>query len=154
MLNGAKNLWNAHESTFIKFVFHSEQNWLGKRLSYWYLNSYESLLKHWLRITSILFVLVAICRYCIKCNSLKNWKIFLNFPVHFWNLHQNLNILLKKKWHSESMYFWNYRLSNIWLDECLDSLVLEHPLTVNLSKRPKHLWNLHKRTFIILLAQC
>ena len=41
-------------------------------LSYWYLNSCESLLRHWLPITGILFVIFAICRYYIKCNDLKN----------------------------------------------------------------------------------
>ena len=97
MLNGAKHLWNVNESTFINIRCHSELNWLGKALSYWYLNSYEPLLKHWLPITSILFVIFGMCRYYIKCNYLKNLKVFLNFTVHFWHLHQILNILKKKK---------------------------------------------------------
>ena len=37
------------------------------------------------------------------------------------------------------MYFRKYRMSKIWLDECMDTLVLEHPSAVNMSKRPKHL---------------
>ena len=36
MFNDAKHLRNLHESTFTKFLCHSEQNWLGKLLSYWY----------------------------------------------------------------------------------------------------------------------
>ena len=37
------------------------------------------------------------------------------------------------------MYIPNYRLSKIWLDQSLRSVVLEHPLTVNMLKGPKHL---------------
>ena len=39
------------------------------------------------------------------------------------------------------MDFWNYRLSNIWLDECLESLVSDQSSTMNMSERPKHLWS-------------
>ena len=52
------------------------------------------------------------------------------------------------------MYFRNYRLSKIWLDKCLDCLTSEHTSTVNISKPPKHLSNLHDSTFIILFAHC
>ena len=37
-----------------------------------------------------------ICCSQFKCNYLKNENHFLNFLFHFWNLHQNLNILEKK----------------------------------------------------------
>ena len=50
------------------------------------------------------------------------------------------------------MYFRNYRLSKIWLDKCLDCLTSEHTSTVNISKPPKHLSNLHDSTFIIPFA--
>ena len=43
-------------------------------------------------------------------------------------------------------------MSKIWLDECLVSLISEHPLTVNISKRTKYLSNLHETTLIILFA--
>ena len=46
------------------------------------------------------------------------------------------------------MHFRNYRLSKIWLDHSLKSAFSEHPLTVIELKGPKHLWNLHKSTFI------
>ena len=39
------------------------------------------------------------------------------------------------------MHFRNYRLSNIWLDECLESLVLDQSSTMNMSKRPTRLWS-------------
>ena len=41
-------------------------------LSFWYVNSYKSLFKHCLPITSILFVIFFICRRYINCNYLKN----------------------------------------------------------------------------------
>ena len=47
------------------------------------------------------------------------------------------------------MYFQNYRLRIAWLDKCLDSPASEHPSTVNMLKRAKHLSNLHGNTFII-----
>ena len=89
-LNGPKHLWNVHENTFITFPCHSEQKWLGKPLSCWYLNSYESFLKHWLPITSILFVIFEICSYYIKCSYLKKkvyFSIFLYIFesfINFW----------------------------------------------------------------------
>ena len=95
MLKGSKHLWNLHESSFINFFCHSEESWLGKPLCYWYLNSYDSFLKHWLSMTSILFVIFGVCRNYIKCNYLKDLKHFVRFSVHFWNLHQIFNILKK-----------------------------------------------------------
>ena len=47
------------------------------------------------------------------------------------------------------MYFRNYRLSMTWLNHSLESAVSEHPFTVNMLVNPKHLWNLHHRTFKI-----
>ena len=37
------------------------------------------------------------------------------------------------------MYFPNFRLSKTWLDNSLKSVVLQHPSTVNMLNRPKHL---------------
>ena len=83
MLNGLKQFWNLHDSTFMIFFHHSEEKWFRKYLCYWSLKSQESLLTHWL------------CR-CLF-NYLKNGKLFLSFFFHLWNLHQILNIILKKK---------------------------------------------------------
>ena len=47
-------------------------------------------------MASIPFKVVRICNSQFKCNYLKNEKLFLNFLLHFWNLHQILNILKKK----------------------------------------------------------
>ena len=51
--------------------------------------------------------------------------------------------------------FWKNRMPVIRerrktsLDKCLKNLVLEHHLTVNMRKGPKHSWNMHHSTFII-----
>ena len=93
-------------------------------------------------MTSIFFEVVRICHNQFKCNCLKTKKCFLNFLLHFWNLHQILIIL--KKWRlSEVVHFRNYRLPNIWLDQCLKSPVTEHPSKIILLKVSKHLQNLH-----------
>ena len=47
-------------------------------------------------MASILFNIAGICNSQIKCNYLKNGKIFVNFLFHFWSLHQILNILKKE----------------------------------------------------------
>ena len=48
------------------------------------------------------------------------------------------------------MYFRSYWLSKTWLKNFPKNTVSEPPLTVNMWKGPKHLWNLHERSFIIL----
>ena len=47
-------------------------------------------------MTSILFVIVTICRNQFRCNYLKISRLFPNIFLNIWNLHQILNILNKK----------------------------------------------------------
>ena len=51
---------------------------------------------HWLTMPSIVFKTVRICLSQLKCNYLRNQKLFLNFLFHFWNLNQILNVLKTK----------------------------------------------------------
>ena len=53
---------------------------------------------------------------------------------------QLLNIL-RKRWHSYLMHFWNEGLRKAWLDKCLKSPLSEQQSTVNMLKGPKHCWN-------------
>ena len=96
MLMGAKHFWNPHESTFIKFLDHSEGKWLWKYLLYWNFKSEGVLLTHWLSMTSTLFGIVRIWSSLFNYSYHKNKKIFLHFLFHLWNLHQILNIFEKK----------------------------------------------------------
>ena len=57
----------------------------------------DCFLTHWLLMTGILFVIQRIYRKQFKCNYIRNKNRFLNLFLHFWNLHQILNILSKKK---------------------------------------------------------
>ena len=66
------------------------QYWIG------YMPSKGCLLTHWVPMARILFNIARICNSQLKCNYLKNEKLFLNFLFHFWNLHQILDILKKK----------------------------------------------------------
>ena len=63
----------------------------------------------------------------------------------------NFLIFSKKRWPSQLLYSWNYRLSITWLDKYLKSPVSEHRFSVNMLKGPKGCWNLHGGTFIIFL---
>ena len=47
-------------------------------------------------MASILLKVIRICHFQFKCNDLKNEKLFLSFSLHFWILHQILNILKEK----------------------------------------------------------
>ena len=44
-------------------------------------------------------------------------------------------------------------LKSLW-DKCLKSSVWENPLASNMANVPKHCWNLHHSTFVILIDHC
>ena len=48
MVSGAKNHWNPHHDTFIKFIDDCQGNWVRESLSYWHAKSWDCLLTHWL----------------------------------------------------------------------------------------------------------
>ena len=83
------------------------------------------MLRNWLPITSILFLIETIQRYQFRRNYLKH----------------------KKK-------FFNLRTLKAWSDKCLKSPVLEDPSISNIVNMPKHCWNQHQRTFSILIDHC
>ena len=78
-------------------------------------------------------------------NEKKNDSLFL----HFWTLDSILNILKKKTWPSQVMYFWTYGRQKTWLYICLKSLTSEDPLGSNVVNGPKHCWTRNSRTFTI-----
>ena len=100
-------------------------------------------------MTSIFFIIVRIYVNQFKCNYLRKKKSFLNPLLHFWNLHQILNIFKKKIWWlSYLTHFRIYGLLKTRLDKCLKSPVSEHRSTVNMLKGHKHHWNVRGSTFI------
>ena len=49
------------------------------------------------------------------------------------------------------MYFRNYGVPKIWLDQCLKSPVPEHPSKMNMVNAPKHCSNLKNSSFTIFI---
>ena len=83
-----------------------------------------------------------------KCNYVQIKKSFLNFFLHFRNLHEIWNTF-KKSWALQVICFWNYRLQKAGLLKCPKSLISEHLWTVNMLKGQKHCINLHRIIFVI-----
>ena len=98
-VKGSKRLVKSAGELFYYIFYHSEGTWFGKIRPYCSLKSLSCLLTHWLSIKSMLFRIVIICRFLIKCKHLKNENLFLSFFVLFMELHQILNIF-KKRWSS------------------------------------------------------
>ena len=99
MVNRPKHWFNLNASIFTIFIDHCEGNWVAKSHSQWHAKSEDFLLTHWLLMISILFLVQTIQWKQFRCIYRKNKKLFLNFFVHFSNLHQILNIF-KKRWPS------------------------------------------------------
>ena len=96
VLTGSKHRWKEQGTTIILFPHEFQVNWVGKSLIYSDLKSSDCSLSHWLPMTNIHS---AICR--IFCNNfkrdyLKNARLFLDFLLHFWNVHEIQNILKKR----------------------------------------------------------
>ena len=51
------------------------------------------------------------------------------------------------------MYFGNYGLRKLWLDQCLKSPVSEYPSKSNMANGPKRFSNLKESPFTILIDQ-
>ena len=81
-----------------------------------------------------------------KCYYLRIKKNFLNFFLHFRNLHKTSNTL-KKRCPLEFICFSSYRLQKAILLKCRKSLLSEHLWTIKMLKRPKHCINLHCSIF-------
>ena len=97
VLTGSKHCWNQHGSTIFLFFHEFEINWVVKFWPQSHLKSSESLLTSWLAMTGIP---IAKCRFSInkfKRLYLKKEKLFVEFFLHFWNVHEMENIMKKKK---------------------------------------------------------
>ena len=92
MLKCAKHCWNLYISTFIIYFYHSEGDWIWKylfvisKISGLFLNTLTANDKYFLHNRENLLQTIQI--------QLSNKEtIFLYFFLHFWSLHQILNIL-------------------------------------------------------------
>ena len=100
--------------------------WVKVRLKTSLLVSFEILglfSTQWLPMASILDIKRKISRKQFKFNYLKNQISFINFSLHFQNLHQISNIL-KRKINLILNYIRYYWLRKIFLPKCLKGYVL------------------------------
>ena len=153
MVNVTKHCRNLYHTTFMIFIDPCQVNWVGKRLSYWHANSWDCLLTHWLLMKSILFLIGTIQRYQFICNYLRNKKSFVNFLLHFWNVHEYLN-LLTKKMTLKYFVFPKLWTPETWSDKGLKSPISENPSTSNMVNVTKHCRNLYHTTFMIFIDHC
>ena len=93
-------------------------------------------------------VKASVKRKQFKCNYL-TIKIFFWISFLIFEIYIKFEILLKKRWASEVICFWNYRLQKAGLLKCLKSVVSEHLSTVNMLKGPKDFLNVHGSIFVI-----
>ena len=148
VLTGPKHCWSPYGNTFILCFHQSKKNWFGKILCELVLKCYVYLLTHWLPMTSILLVISGIYRDQIKCNYLKNQKLFLEILLRFWSLRKIWNIL-EKNITVRSYVFHKLFIKEKVFTWMLKSPASEHPLAVNVLMYLKHCWNLHGTTFIL-----
>ena len=94
-----------------------------------------------------LSVKASVQRNQFKCNYLKIKNIFSIFFC-ISEIYINDETLWNKRWASEIICFWNYRLQNAGLLKCLKSLVSEHLWTVIMLNGPKDCLNLHGSIFV------
>ena len=78
-----------------------------------------------------------------------NQNIFSQFFSAFPKFRKNLEYFGKKRWASEDICFWKYRLQKAGLLNSRKSRVSEHLWTVNMLKGPKDCLNLHSIIFVI-----
>ena len=87
MVKGPKHICNLDDSTFTILIDHWEANWVWKSLFQCYAKFGDCLLTHSLSLTSILFLIETISRNQLRYSYLRKKRFFLNFSLHFWNLH-------------------------------------------------------------------
>ena len=85
----------------------------------------------------------AICR--IFCNNfkryyLKNGRLFLDFLLHFWNVHEIQNILKKKNECSSLIISEIFVSEKRLLLKRLEGLASEHHSVINVLTGSKHRW--------------
>ena len=72
----------------------SQLNW--EIFFYWQAKSWDCLLRHWLPMKSILFLIETIWRYQFRCNYHSNKKLFPNIFSAFWKSTLNFKHFAKK----------------------------------------------------------
>ena len=95
-----------------------------------------------------LSVKASVQRNQFKCFYIKIKKYFLIFFCIL-GIYIKLGLLWKKRWASEFILFWIYRLQKAELLQCPKTHVSEYLWRVNRLKGPKHYLNLNGTIFVI-----
>ena len=82
-------------------------------------------------MANILWKVLRICNFQMKCNYLKKEKLFLDFLLHLFNLHQILNTL-KEKMIVMGNLFPKLQNVKIFVKKFSKSTVSEQALEVNM----------------------
>ena len=77
------------------------------------------------------------------------WKNIFRTFFCISKIYIRFGILWKRRWASEVICFWNYRLQKAGLLKCLKSPLSEHLWTLNMLNGVKHCINLHSSIFVI-----
>ena len=85
----------------------------------------------------------------IRMLLFQNQKTFSEYFFCISRIYIRVGIFWKKRWASEVIFFWNYRLQKAGLFKCQKSPVLKHLWTVNMLMGSKHLINAHDGIFAI-----
>ena len=88
VLTGSKHCWSQHGTTIFLLFHEFEINWVGKSLPESQLKSSYCLLTRWLPMTSIPVAVSRLSDNKFKRLYLKKQKVFLDFLLHFWNVHE------------------------------------------------------------------
>ena len=97
-----------------------------------------------------LVLLGTIQRYQLRCNYLRNKKLFLSLLLPFWNVDSSLNIWYKKMTLVDFV-FSKLRTLKTYSDKFLKSLVSQDLSTSSMVNVPKYCWNLLRSTLIIFI---
>ena len=88
-------------------------------------------------------------RQRIQMQLSKNPRSFIKFLLHLWILQSEFKYFEKKVTLIAGVIPKSQTVEAV-VNKCLKSPVSEHPVTVNMLMGPKHMWNLHDSTVIII----
>ena len=152
MLRGSKHCWSQHCTLIFLFFREIEINWVGKSLPESHLNSSYCLLTRWLPMTSIPVAISRLSDNKFKSFYLKKQKVFLDFLLNLWNVHEIQNILKQKK-SILAYYYRNYCIRKRCLLKPLKCLASADHSVINVLTASKACWRQHGTTFLLFFHE-
>ena len=113
------------------------------------MKSWDCLLTYWQPMRSILSQEKRVFNTTNSNATISKSKNIFSIFFCISVIYIKFEILWKKRWASQAICFWNYRLQKSGLLKCQKSPVSEHLWTVKMLKGLKHSINLHSSIFLI-----